>query len=51
MERHTVDERKVARSAASSTKASAKLEDRILPPDFVRSPRITELLDKRRRSS
>lgn len=35
MESRTVDESKVARSAASSTKASAKLEGRILPPGEI----------------
>ncbi|WP_194905749.1 hypothetical protein [Quadrisphaera sp. INWT6] len=51
MEGHSVDKRKIVQSVAVTTAASANLEGQALPPDFVRSPRVAELLAKRRRSA
>ncbi len=51
MERRVVDESAVKRSAERSTRVSAKLEDSVVPRDFVRSPKVEKFVAARTRRS
>lgn len=48
MERRVVSKAAVQRAVVRSTKASAQLERRTVPPTHVRSPRVTRFLAERR---
>ncbi|GCE74985.1 hypothetical protein [Cellulomonas biazotea] len=47
MERQVVDKSAVRRSAERSTRVSAKLEGRVVPQDFVRSPKVEKFVAAR----
>lgn len=49
MEPRVVTKEAVKRSAVRSTRASARLENRVVPRGFVRSPRVERFLAERRR--
>ncbi|WP_169514173.1 hypothetical protein [Agrococcus lahaulensis] len=48
MERRVVNKAAVRRAVARSTKASAQLERRTVPPTHVRSPSVARFLAERR---
>ncbi len=48
MERRVVNKEAVKRAAARSTKASAKLESRTVPTDYVRTERVERFVAERR---
>ncbi len=48
MECRVVDKKAVKRAAARSTKASAKLESRTVPTDYVRTGRVERFVAERR---
>jgi hypothetical protein len=49
VERRVVNSVAVRRSVAASTRASAKLERRVVPNTFVRSPQAERFLAERRK--
>lgn len=49
MERRVVDRSAIKRSAERSTRASAKLEGRVVPREFVRSPKVEQFVTARTR--
>jgi hypothetical protein len=50
VERRNVDSAAVKRTVTASTRASAKLEQRVVPSTLVRSPRAEQFLADRRKS-
>lgn len=51
VERRVVNNAAVKRAVAVSTRASAKLERRVVPNTFVRSPRAEQFLAERRKNA
>ena len=49
MERRVVDKNAVKRAAERSTRVSAKLEDRVVPQEFVRSSKVEKFVAARTR--
>jgi hypothetical protein len=49
MDRRVVDKNAVRRSAERSTRASNKLEGRVIPQEFVRSPKVEKFVAARTR--
>lgn len=49
MERRVIDKNAVKRSAVRSTRASAKLEGRVVPQKFVRSAKVESFVAARTR--
>lgn len=51
MKRKTISSETIKQSVSRSTRASAKLEGRTVPADFVRSQKVERFLEERRRRS
>lgn len=51
MERRSIDRTAIKRAVTTSTRASAKLERRVVPNDFVRSASAQKFLVERRKTT
>ena len=48
MKKLLITQEAVAKAAKESTRASARLENRVVPPGFQRSPEVEKYLESRR---
>lgn len=48
MKKLLVTQEVIAKAAKESTRASARLENRVVPPGFQRSPEVEKYLESRR---